>query len=148
LAHSSPVTIPQVVAANDNVFSVNLPGKITSGVLMGGGFKPSSPALWHFLKARCYTDCTTCCVWLSLFVRAIGRLSAMFLLADSLLYIQEDTFFPVSERLQLLLGGASCSCLRPSPKVSFFGKKEADTNKPLGKTERADQIQWLASDGK
>ena len=29
LAHSSPVTIPQVVAANENVFSVNLPGKIT-----------------------------------------------------------------------------------------------------------------------
>jgi hypothetical protein len=25
----SPVTIPQVVAANENVFSVNLPGKIT-----------------------------------------------------------------------------------------------------------------------
>jgi hypothetical protein len=24
----SPVTIPQVVAANENVFSVNLPGKI------------------------------------------------------------------------------------------------------------------------
>ena len=33
LAHSSPlrssVTIPQVVASNENVFSVNLPGKIT-----------------------------------------------------------------------------------------------------------------------
>jgi hypothetical protein len=32
LAHSSPllspVTIPQVVAANENLFSVNLPGKI------------------------------------------------------------------------------------------------------------------------
>jgi hypothetical protein len=25
----SPVTIPQVVAVNENVFSVNLPGKIT-----------------------------------------------------------------------------------------------------------------------
>ena len=25
----SPVTIPQVVVANENVFSVNLPGKIT-----------------------------------------------------------------------------------------------------------------------
>ena len=28
IPHLSPVTIPQVVAATENVFSVNLPGKI------------------------------------------------------------------------------------------------------------------------
>ena len=47
----------------------------------------------------------------------------------------------LSERLQLVLGGASCS--GPSSKAGFF-EKEVDTNRnTLSKTERTDQTQWL-----
>jgi hypothetical protein len=45
----SPVTIPQVVAANENLFSVNLPGKIADKYITGAKL----PAIQDFYTRRC-----------------------------------------------------------------------------------------------
>jgi hypothetical protein len=59
-------------------------------------------------------------MWLSFFDSAIGRLSAM---DDS------DGRLPAFERLQLVLGGASCSGPHPSLNVLEWSSQSPDLNR-------------------